>query len=122
MSHLFTGTGLLCGGLLLMAMWSGVVAYILRLQQEHIKPSCLRMLAQVVLSCFTGFIGGLIALDEKLSVPLIFCVAGLAGASGTALLHILQQKLMQRLQYYIAPEAGGENNKTFPPRHKEKPK
>jgi hypothetical protein len=29
---------------------------------------------------------------------------------------------MQRLQYYIAPEAGGENNKTFPPRHKEKPK
>ncbi|EWG65841.1 hypothetical protein P349_04893 [Enterobacter sp. DC4] len=105
-----------------MAIWSGVVAYILRLQQGHIKPSCLRMLGQVVVSCFTGVIGGLIALDEKFSVPIIFCVAGLAGASGTALLHLLQQKLMQRLQDYIPPKAGGENDKPIFRDYKKKPK
>lgn len=105
-----------------MAMWGGVVAYILRLQRGHIKPSCLRMLAQVVVSCFTGFIGGLIALDEKFSGPLVFCVAGLAGASGTALLHILQQKLMQRLQDHIPPKEGGGNDKVHFRNYKKKPR
>ncbi|WP_350142809.1 phage holin family protein [Klebsiella michiganensis] len=89
---------LLCVGLLFISLWSGVVTYIIHLLESHEKPSLLLLLFQMVISCFTGFLGGLIALGYQLSLPLTFCSAGIAGTLGIALLRPLQSKLLQLIQ------------------------
>ncbi|EWG65500.1 hypothetical protein P349_04927 [Enterobacter sp. DC4] len=105
MSHSLKDIALLCAGLFLISLWSGVVAYIIHLRDSHEKPSLLLLLSQVIVSCFTGFLGGLIAMDHRLSFPLTFCVSGLSGTLGIALLRALQKKLLQTIRRFSQSDA-----------------
>lgn len=98
MNFLFTQPVLIYATVLLMAAWGGIVAYILNVQRGYARPSYKRLFAQIMVSGFTGFISGLLALDKQLSLPLILGIAGLSGASGNVLLSLLKQKFLQRLQ------------------------
>ena len=72
--------------ILIMASWGGVIRVLLQkdsLSREHLARRCI---AQVIISCFSGFILSVLGLERGLSSHMIIMMAGLGGAfSGTLL-------------------------------------
>jgi hypothetical protein len=72
--------------ILIMASWGGIIRVLLQkdgLSRENLARRCI---AQVIVSCFSGFILSVLGLERGLSSHMIIMMAGLGGAfSGTLL-------------------------------------
>ncbi|PMY33055.1 MULTISPECIES: phage holin family protein [Pseudomonas] len=105
MLSLFNDISIVCAGLFAISIWSGIVAYIIHIRDTHEKASCALLISQIFVSCFTGILGGLLALDNHLSIPITFSIAGISGTLGIALLKALQKKLLSIIQRYTPKES-----------------
>ncbi|MHB9331686.1 phage holin family protein [Phytobacter ursingii] len=72
--------------LLVIAGWGGLVRYLIDIRQNKVAWSWVNALAQMVVSGFTGVIGGLISIESGLSIYMILATAGISGAMGSVAL------------------------------------
>ncbi|ORJ50571.1 holin [Kluyvera intermedia] len=72
--------------LLVIAGWGGLVRYLIDIRQNKAAWSWVNALAQMVVSGFTGVIGGLISIESGLSIYMILATAGISGAMGSVAL------------------------------------
>ena len=72
--------------LLIIAGWGGLVRFLMDVKQGKAKWSWINAFAQIVVSAFTGVIGGLISIEGGLSVYMILATAGISGAMGSVAL------------------------------------
>ena len=68
------------------AGWGGLVRYLIDIRQNKVAWSWVNALAQMVVSGFTGVIGGLISIESGLSIYMILATAGISGAMGSVAL------------------------------------
>ncbi|PCP41574.1 holin, partial [Klebsiella pneumoniae] len=66
--------------LLIIAGWGGLVRFLMDVKQGKAKWSWINAFAQIVVSAFTGVIGGLISIEGGLSIYMILATAGISGA------------------------------------------
>ncbi|WP_433919840.1 phage holin family protein [Pectobacterium zantedeschiae] len=69
--------------LLAIAGWGGLVRYLIDVKQNKATWSWVNALAQMVVSGFTGVIGGLVSVESGLSFYMILATAGVSGAMGS---------------------------------------
>ncbi|MBV8875232.1 MULTISPECIES: phage holin family protein [Enterobacteriaceae] len=72
--------------LLVIAGWGGLVRYLIDIRQNKAAWSWVNALAQMVVSGFTGVIGGLISIESGLSIYMILATAGISGSMGSVAL------------------------------------
>ncbi|HID2080179.1 TPA: phage holin family protein [Klebsiella oxytoca] len=78
--------------LLIIAGWGGLVRFLMDVKQGKAKWSWINAFAQIVVSAFTGVIGGLISIEGGLSIYMILATAGISGAMGSvALTHFWER-------------------------------
>ena len=83
---LFRSAGVTWIVLLVIAGWGGLVRYLIDIRQNKVAWSWVNALAQMVVSGFTGVIGGLISIESGLSIYMILATAGISGAMGSVAL------------------------------------
>nr|WP_275323458.1 phage holin family protein [Xenorhabdus bovienii] len=79
--------------LLLLSAWGGIVRYIIDIKTSNARWSWIGAFAQVVVSGFTGLIGGFVSLEAGLSLYLMFVSAGVSGAMGSIALTYFWNRL-----------------------------
>ena len=62
--------------MLIIAGWGGLVRFLMDVKQGKAKWSWINAFAQIVVSAFTGVIGGLISIEGGLSIYMILATAG----------------------------------------------
>lgn len=60
--------------------------YVIDLKQSKATWSWVNAILQVVISGFTGVIGGLVSVESSLSLYMVFAVAGISGSMGSVAL------------------------------------
>lgn len=60
--------------------------YVIDLKQSKATWSWVNAILQVVVSGFTGVIGGLVSVESSLSLHMVFAVAGISGSMGSVAL------------------------------------
>lgn len=86
-------TWLIIGAL---SAWGGLVRYILDKNNEEDEWSWAAVISQIIVSSFTGLIGGLISFEGGISRYMTFAVAGLFGAMGSSALQYLWQRFFEQ--------------------------
>jgi uncharacterized membrane protein YeaQ/YmgE (transglycosylase-associated protein family) len=72
-----------------LSVWGGLVRYLIDRQGTRCKWSWMAVISQVIISGFTGLLGGLLSFENGASYYMIFIFSGLFGAMGsTALSYI----------------------------------
>ncbi|MDA5545061.1 MULTISPECIES: phage holin family protein [Yersinia] len=91
MQALVPGDNLVITWLIIGALsaWGGLVRYILDKNNEEDEWSWAAVISQVIVSGFTGLIGGLISFEGGISRYMTFAIAGLFGAMGSSALQYL---------------------------------
>ena len=79
--------------LLIIAGWGGLVRYLIDVKQSKATWSWINALAQIVVSGFTGVIGGLISIERGFSIYMILVTAGISGAMGSVALTYFWERL-----------------------------
>ncbi|MER2371651.1 MULTISPECIES: phage holin family protein [Photorhabdus] len=74
------------------AAWGGVVKYLMDRQKADRKWNWVSVINQIVISSFTGLLGGLLSLDSGASHYMTLIIAGLFGAMGSRVLENLWQR------------------------------
>lgn len=77
----------------LFSAWGGATRYILNTEKKKSKRRWIAMIFEIIISCFTGFIGGLLAMEYGSSDYIALVVAGLLGSMGGTGLKLLYQKV-----------------------------
>ncbi|XGI77284.1 phage holin family protein [Klebsiella pneumoniae] len=77
--------------LLIIAGWGGLVRFLMDVKQGKAKWSWINAFAQIVVSAFTGVIGGLISIEGGLSM--ILATAGISGAMGSVALTYFWERI-----------------------------
>ncbi len=78
---------------LVLACWGGLVRYLIDVKQNKATWSWISALAQIVVSGFTGVIGGLVSVESGLSLYMILAAAGVSGAMGSVALTYFWERL-----------------------------
>nr|WP_096178724.1 phage holin family protein [Escherichia coli] len=73
--------------------WGGLVRYLIDVKQSKATWSWINALAQIVVSGFTGVIGGLISIESGFSIYMILATAGISGAMGSVALTYFWERL-----------------------------
>ncbi len=68
---------------LALSCWGGLVRYLIDVKQNKATWSWINALSQIVVSGFTGVIGGLVSIEGGLSIYMILATAGISGAMGS---------------------------------------
>jgi len=78
--------------------WGGFVSFLMR-KRENMSTSSFftECLAQIVISCFTGFILSIIAIEYGYSSNLVMVCAGIGGVFSSPLLRLLGEKMKKTL-------------------------
>jgi len=71
---------------LAIACWGGLVRYLIDIKQNKATWSWVNAFAQIVVSGFTGLIGGLITVEAGLGFHMILAAAGVSGSMGSVAL------------------------------------
>lgn len=75
------------------ACWGGLVRYLIDIKQSKAAWSWINAIAQVVVSGFTGVVGGLISVESSLSSYMVFAVAGISGSMGSVALTFFWERI-----------------------------
>ena len=86
-------TGATWLALLVIAGWGGLVRFLIDVKQGKAKWSWINAIAQIVVSAFTGVIGGLISIESGLSMYMILAAAGISGSMGSVALTYFWERL-----------------------------
>ncbi|WP_145931779.1 phage holin family protein [Yersinia bercovieri] len=78
----------------LVSAWGGLVRYILDKDNEEDEWSWIAVMSQIVVSGFTGLIGGLFSFESGSSRYMTFAIAGLFGAMGSTALQYLWSRFL----------------------------
>lgn len=78
---------------LAIACWGGLVRYLIDIQQSKATWSWLNAVSQIVVSGFTGVLGGLIGKESAMSDNMVFAAAGICGAMGSIALTFFWNRL-----------------------------
>lgn len=81
---------------LALACWGGVVRYLTDVKQNKATWSGINVLAQIVVSGFTGVMGGLLSVESGLSFYMILTTSGLSGVMGSVALTWFWERLTGR--------------------------
>nr|AAO17203.1 TchA [Photorhabdus luminescens] len=65
------------------AAWGGLVRYLIDMQNKQYKWSWINVFCQLIISCFTGVLGGLLSFESGGSIYMTFAIAGLFGTTGS---------------------------------------
>lgn len=74
------------------SIWGGVVRYILDMQQNKTAWNWAAATAQVIVSGFTGVLGGLICIQSGASIYITLAGSGMSGAMGSIALMYFWQR------------------------------
>lgn len=80
--------------------WGGLVRYLMDSKGRQKKQQCMSAITQIVISGFTGFLGGLYSFEHDKSPLMTLIIAGICSTLGSTLLHWLWQRVL--------PEAGNK--------------
>lgn len=69
------------------------LGYLIDVKQSKATWSWINALAQIVVSGFTGVIGGLISIESGFSIYMILATAGISGAMGSVALTYFWERL-----------------------------
>ncbi|HEI6849932.1 TPA: phage holin family protein [Yersinia enterocolitica] len=72
-----------------LSAWGGVVRYILNKDKQEDEWSWAAVISQVIVSSFTGLLGGLFSFEGGGSTYMTFAIAGLLGAMGSTALQYI---------------------------------
>ena len=75
------------------ACWGGLVRYVIDLKQSKATWSWVNAILQVVVSGFTGVIGGLVSIESSLSLHMVFAVACISGSMGSVALTFFWERI-----------------------------
>ncbi|MDY0856363.1 phage holin family protein [Klebsiella aerogenes] len=78
---------------LALSCWGGLVRYLIDVKQNKATWSWISALAQIVVSGFTGVIGGLVSIEGGLSIYMILATAGISGAMGSVALTYFWERI-----------------------------
>ncbi|EGT5658877.1 holin [Citrobacter braakii] len=76
--------------------WGGIVRYLLDVREKKVRLNWFGAMAQVVVSAFTGLLGGLLVFEAGGSNYMSFVVSGLFGMSGSAGLDYLYARILSK--------------------------
>lgn len=78
--------------------WGGFVSFLMRKREKlPTRNYFYECLAQIIVSCFTGFILSIIAIERGLSSNLVMVAAGIGGVFASPLLRLLGEKVKKSL-------------------------
>lgn len=66
--------------------WGGIVRYLMEIRQKQIQWSWCGITSQVIISVFTGLLGGLLSFESGASRYMSYMIAGLFGSMGSTTL------------------------------------
>ncbi|MQK75635.1 phage holin family protein, partial [Escherichia coli] len=78
---------------LALSCWGGLVRYLIDVKQNKATWSWINALAQIVVSGFTGVIGGLVSIEGGLSIYMILATAGISGAMSSVALTYFWERI-----------------------------
>jgi hypothetical protein len=78
---------------LVIACWGGLVRYLIDIKQSKATWSFFNALAQVVVSGFTGLIGGLIGANSGSGLYMMLVIAGVSGTMGSVALTYFWERI-----------------------------
>lgn len=84
-------TWMIIGGL---SAWGGIVRYLMDMRRNNDTWSWTDILSQVVISCFTGLLGGLIGFESGASHYMTYIISGLCGSLGSTALNWMWRRVM----------------------------
>ncbi len=73
--------------------WGGFVSFLMNKENTETHKNVMDCLAQITISCFTGFILSVVAIDRNMSFNMVVLTAGLGGVFATPILRILGEKV-----------------------------
>lgn len=72
--------------------WGGLVRYLMDIRPGGRRWRWMAALSQVIISCFTGFLGGLYGYEMNSSSTMTLIIAGVCSTLGSSLLYRLWQR------------------------------
>ncbi|MBV6694746.1 phage holin family protein [Serratia quinivorans] len=79
--------------MMLLSAWGGLVKYLIRINYQHQKWSWIEVTSQLIISGFTGLLGGILSIENGASNYMTLFFSGLFGAMGSAALTYFWQRL-----------------------------
>ncbi len=86
-------TGIMWVVILTIACWGGIVRYIIDTKKRQAIWRWTELLAQMIVSGFTGVMGGLLASGANISTYEIFAISGIFGSMGSLGLSYMWERL-----------------------------
>ncbi|CNE17935.1 phage holin family protein [Yersinia nurmii] len=74
--------------------WGGVVRYLMDMQGHRGSWSWMGIISQIIISSFTGLLGGLLSFENGSSHYMTFAIAGLFGTLGSTALSYLWRRFL----------------------------
>lgn len=74
------------------SIWGGIVKHIIDNRSRKMKNNSRRILNQVIISCFTGMLGGLCVYETGGSESMMFLAAGISSATGNNILIYIRKR------------------------------
>ncbi|MGK0600292.1 phage holin family protein [Yokenella regensburgei] len=72
--------------MMLLSAWGGLVRYLIRANYQNQKWSWIEVTSQLIISGFTGLLGGILSIENGASDYMTLFFSGLFGAMGSATL------------------------------------
>lgn len=76
------------------SVWGGVVRYLMDISPAGTKWCWIAAITQVVISSFTGFLGGFYSYEQHNSVLMTLVVTGVSSTLGGSLLHWVWRRIL----------------------------
>lgn len=74
--------------------WGGVVGYLINMQEKNEELNLLKVITQVVISTFTGILGGFVSFEYGASSYMTFVISGLFSTMGASSIKLLWSRLI----------------------------
>jgi hypothetical protein len=78
----------------LFSLWGGLVRYFMDHKSANLRISKRAVIKQIIISVFTGFLGGLYSFEYGHSIYLALITVGLSSTLGSPLLRLLWTRLV----------------------------
>ncbi|HDX4048031.1 TPA: phage holin family protein [Enterobacter soli] len=72
--------------------WGGLVRYLIDIRPKKQRWCWMTALSQIIISCFTGFLGGLYSFEMKNTPTMTLIIAGICSTLGSSLLYRVWQR------------------------------
>lgn len=79
-----------------LSAWGGIVRYIVEIKEKKGKWRWGDLFLQIVVSCFSGFIGGLIGFESESSQYVTLIMAGVSGSLGSTAINIFMSRFLRK--------------------------